>query len=287
MPICILILMLLINFSVRENPLFELSSSAVNRSAVKSEIVFIGDSSLASAVDSDFFSSLSGKSAVILNLTADGHGIAGLYNLIRHVFRNNSNVKDIVLMISPHNMTLEFSVGGYCSTLGDLDSIDAISLGLIDSFTCFKFLYFNSRGLVDYWKQILADKYVARMDFVKTFKNGGLSESEISEHYVLPENTKGFDAKWKEFALIDGFAGLNELNVVLMYGPLHSEYFRINKQKIYEKMRFLKKFEHLKIVEDIVTLPSSQMGNHVVHVDILGKKNSTSLVFLSIRNLLE
>lgn len=123
------LLFIYVNFVAKDpTALYEfLYEYQVNKLNTKKKIntVFVGDSSLGNAIDSDYFSEYTGLSSINLALTGL-YGYAGSYNMIKKCYAKHKNLKNIVIMQSLDMQTREVSYRGYRFTMTDYSDFNEL-----------------------------------------------------------------------------------------------------------------------------------------------------------------
>ena len=268
----------LINFSVINNPLYKKSQKRVLESYDSSQIVFVGDSSLEYGLDAQYFSKLcEGISVSNLALSAKGHDFAGTYNMLRHTIENNHDMKMIVIMHTPYIWYSEFSMGGYCSTLNDLDSAQPYDFGLINEFDCFKYHHANFKAIYESYRQTNAVNEKSK--FPNTYKNGKKNiYKEMDENIYTKFNSIG-STKMQEIKMIDEYLKDKKIKVIYVQGTFHSQLAKEYAFIIKKQQKVLKNLNNIIFVEKYLYPKNENMGNTENHVDASYKKESTKFYF--------
>jgi hypothetical protein len=275
----------LVGFSRTLHPLHAKSIKKIEESQHTSEVVFVGDSSLAFALDASLFSKLSNKSVSNLSLTAHGHGFSGTYNMIRHVINNNKEVKYIVIMNAPTSWDTNFLIGGYCSTLNGLDSTQALDFELIDYTDCFKFNYFNLKSIYDTYKQRAAEKK-SKEEPLKTYQNGGKNLSKDSKQNFTVSQIN-FRIKSKELKMIDEYLKDKEIKIIYVQGSLHYQMAKEYAGIINKQHQMLNELKNITFIHQYLYPKNESMGNSVSHVDVSYKEEATAFYHSIISPYLE
>jgi len=275
----------IIYYTTTHNSLYELSQKRINEvKNSNAEIVFIGDSSLGAGLDEKYFEKLSGKTTINLSTTAGAHNLSGSYNMIRHTIKNNKDVKLIVIMQTPFVWYKDFAIGGYCSTLNDLDFGKEIDLKLIEKLDCIKFKYLNLASISEYIQMKKANE--AHNNEVKTYKNDGRNiVVEVRNGLHSKINNIG-KTKIDEIKLIDEYVKNKNIKVVFIQGSLHEEIAKKYNSIIVEQQRILKSMENIIFVEEYLYPKNENMGDTENHVDISYKKESTYFYFEALKKFI-
>jgi len=312
LTVCLIVVVLIISLSQFINQatvnhvLYKLSQKHIKQSNKKNEIVFIGDSSLGTGINSAYFSKLSKMKVSSLPLSAGGHNLGATYNMIRHVVNNNNELKALVIMQAPSIWNEDFNLPGFCSTLNDLDSIEAKKLKLIGSYDCFKFHYFNIRAIYDAYRQNKAEskrqenrkqrkeKKISNetqnnekennlITTVKTYKNNGVDiklELKLNIHNRLNIIAK---SKESEINMIDRYLENKNVKVLYLQGTLHNQLALKYSNSIKRQHAILKKLKNIIFIEKFLYPKNENMGDAENHVDTSYKSKSTEFYYDAIK----
>ena len=89
------------------------------------DTLFLGDSSLRYAIDSDYFNSLSGLNSINLGLTLN-HGFAGSYNVLKRAI-NKNQIKNVIIVNTIEILKTEISYKGYFHSINSIDDLVSLS----------------------------------------------------------------------------------------------------------------------------------------------------------------
>jgi len=240
------------------------------------EVIFLGDSSLANGVNNELFAKLSKKEVLNLWTTGGGHNLAATYNLLRHVLNDLHHVQTIIIMHTPSVYGYNFLLGGYFSTLGDLDSKVPFQQHLLTykDFIVFYFLNLNSIG--EYLKMQKIQKMTANTT-PWTFKNGKITRplNKLQTEYLKIGETKAVELK-----MIDDLIAERNITTVYIQGPLHHDVYNRYHEIIHRQQTLIKKtFKHIIFIESYLYPQNENMGNTIDHVDKSYKDTATKFYY--------
>ena len=92
----------------------------------KYHTIFIGDSSLGNAIDSDFYSNATSNKSINLALTG-AYGYAGSYNILKKSIQYHPEIKNVVLMQSLDTLCRSTSYKGYLYTMDSINDYYELS----------------------------------------------------------------------------------------------------------------------------------------------------------------
>jgi hypothetical protein len=256
----------LVSFSITVHPLHVKSMNKIEQSKHSSEVVFVGDSSLKDSIDASVFSTLSKKSVSNLWLTAHGHGFPGTYNMIRHAINNNKDVKYIVIMHTPSSWDTNFLIGGYCSTLNNLNSTKILDLEFIDDLDCFKFNYFNLKLIYEAYRQ-RHDDNKSNEKPPKTYRNGSKNISTDMKQNPFSVNQNHFESKSKELKMIDEYVENKNIKIIYVQGPLHYQMAIEYKDIINKQHQILNQLKNITFINQYLYPKNENMGDAWSHID--------------------
>lgn len=249
----------------------------------KSEIVFVGDSSLEYGIEEKYFSELISKTTSNLALTAGAHNISATFNMIRNIIKNNKEVKYIVIMQNPSIWQYNFSEGGYCTTLDYLTNNEVIEYKFLDKFGCFKYKYMNPVSI----KKSLKKAKEKNNGIEATYKNGLLDiNKELTDDKYIDYKKINF-LKQKEFKMIDDYLKNKNVKVFYVQGTLHHEIYLKYSQIIEKQHEILKTFKNITFIEEYLYPANENMGNAENHVDISYKRKSTEFFYLMLKDYIK
>lgn len=268
----------LVYLSTTQNLLYQQGQTRIQdiTSNKDAEVVFLGDSSLANAINNEFFEQLSNKKVLNLSLTGGGHNLASTYNLLRHIVKEKKKIKTIIIMHTPSVYGYDFLLGGYFSTLGDLDSDIARKNGLLSYKDFLAFYVLNLPSIKEYFtmRQVETNQHNAEP---WTFKNGKLTRpiNQLQREYL-----KIGASKKTELKMIDNLIKDKNITVVYIQAPLHHDVSTKYQDIIKQQQNLIKKtFKNITFIE-LYTYPKNEhMGNTIDHIDKSYKNTITKLYY--------
>lgn len=249
----------------------------------KSEIVFVGDSSLKYGLDEKYFSTLlNNKSVSNLALTAGAHNISATFNMIRNIIKNNDKIKYIVIMQNPSIWQYPFSDGGYCSTLDNLSNEEVIAYKFLDNISCFKYKYMNLKSIKKAFK-----KEKKSRDEEETYKNGLLNINEELNNNKYIDYELINSSKNKEFKMLDDYLQDKNVKVFYIQGTLHYDLYQKYSNVIDEQHKILREFKNITFIEKYLYPINENMGNAENHVHSSYKLESTKFFYEILKDYLK
>lgn len=234
--------------------------------------LFIGDSSLGNAIDSDEFSNLSSHTSI--NGALNGlYGYAGSYNMLKTAHRYNPNLRNVIVMQTLDMQTRKVAMDGYvrsCTSISDFtetdDKLDFIKEGIqyIRSIPLSIWAIKKDSLLVnDYIKQ----KGLYKPDSIQI----PLSVDKINT------NKSMYLIKIKEYCL------QHNLNMIYIHGPLYEEKIAVSHNYINETNRLLND-NNINFIGQTTPIKRSQLGNTEDHVNPKYKKEFTKIYYEILKN---
>lgn len=249
----------------------------------KSEVVFVGDSSLENGLNESYFSELlNNKSVSNLALTAGAHNLSATFNMIRNTIKNNDKIKYIVIMQNPSIWKYSFSEGGYCTTLDNLKNDEVLKYKFLDENSCFKYKYMNLKSV----KKALKFKKDIKNTLKKTYKNGLLDMNEELKSGKYIDYGVINTAKEREFKMIDEYLEDKNVKVFYVQGTLHYDLYLKYSFIIDKQHQILKKLKNITFIEKYLYPINENMGNTENHVDISYKLESTKFFYEILKDYL-
>lgn len=258
------------------------SKERVEQTKDNSQIVFVGDSSLEYGLDENYFSKLINKKVSNLALTAGAHNLSGTFNMIRNVVKNNNNIKYIIIMHNPSIWSHDFSEGGYCSTLDDLENTEVIKNTFINEFECFRYKYMNIKFIKKSFKQSKErkkEKY--------TYHDGLLDIKDKLSNNEFIEYGKINLLKYKEIKMIDDYLENKDIKVIYVQGTLHKEVYLKYSEVIKKQHDILKNLKNITFVEQYIYPLNENMGDAENHVHESYKLKSTEFYYSILKDYLK
>ncbi len=268
----------LVYFSTTHNILYQQGQERLEAiiSNPNTEVVFLGDSSLANGVNNELFAKLSKKEVLNLWTTGGGHNLAATYNLLRHVLNDLHHVQTIIIMHTPSVYGYDFLLGGYFSTLGDLDSKVPFQRHLLTYKDFMVFYFLNLNSITDY---LTMRKVQKKRTNTKpwTFKNGRITRplNKLQTEYLKIGETKEIELK-----MIDNLMAEKNITIVYIQGPLHNDVYSRYHEIIDRQQALIKKtFKHITFIETYLYPQNENMGNTIDHVDKSYKGTATKFYY--------
>lgn len=282
----ILVLSQLAFLSYTKNPLSIRSQERLNQ--VKkddSEIVFVGDSSLKYGLNENYFQTLLDNQYKVSNLalTANAHNLPATFNMIRHTIKNNKNVKYIIIMQTPSIWYTDFSQGGYCSTLDNLDNKLVEESNLLEPLACYKYKYLNLNAIKELKKQLEQTNRKS----IKTYKNGELNINKELKNNKFYKYNNIASSKIKEIKLIDNYLQDKKIKVFYIQGTLHYDVYRQYKKTIKKQHKILKSLNNITFIEKFIYPKNEKMGNSENHIASEYKNDVTKFYYEALKEYLE
>jgi len=275
----------LVYLSTTQNLLYQQGQQRIKEitSNKDAEIVFLGDSSLANAINNTLFEQLSNKKVLNLWLTGGGHNLASTYNLLRHILKEKKKIQTIIIMHTPSVYGYDFLLGGYFSTLGNLDSDTARKNELLGYKDFLAFYVLNLPGIKEYFTMKQVEKNQQSTE-PWTFKNEKLTRpvNQLQREYL-----KIGISKKTELKMIDDLVKDKNITVVYIQGPLHHDVSTKYQDIIKQQQSLIKKtFKNITFIESYTYPENKHMGNTIDHVDKSYKDTVTKLYYERLKQYL-
>lgn len=226
-------------------------------------IVFVGDSSLGSAIDSALFSKLSGSPSANLALSGT-HGVGASFNMIRRA-NDRHHVRTAIVMQSLNTMTRPDVVAGYFFTTPHLELTELSPIELAK-------LYLNYRTAKETIQQVLRrgfkheppvleGGYIAQ----KTRREGRDGpEEEVKNQPFLPGMVSAAEIDF--VVRIADYCESESIRCVYAHGPIYDGYCRTAMPYI-ESLNEAITGAGLEVVEGTpACLPLAEVGDQVDHI---------------------
>jgi len=268
----------MVYFSTTHNILYQQGQERLEDIATNpdAEVVLLGDSSLANGIDNELFAKLSGKKVLNLWTTGGGHNLAATYNLLRHVLKKLHHVQTVIIVHTPSVYGYDFLLGGYFSTLGDLDSKVPFEEDLLTYKDFMAFYFINLNSISEYLTMRKVQKKRTRKD-QWTFKNG---KKERPLNKVQREYLKLGETKAAELKMIDDLLAESNITAVYIQGPLHRDVYNKYHDLIGRQRELIKRsFKHIVFDEAYLYPENENMGNTIDHVDRSYRDISTKFYY--------
>ena len=272
----------LVYLSTTHNILYEQGQVRLQdiRSNPDAQIILLGDSSLANGINNELFTQFSGKKVLNLWTTGGGHNLASTYNLLRHVLKELQQVQTIIIMHTPSIYGYDFLLGGYFSTLGELDSEIPFKEGLLSYKDYLAFYFLNLNSISEYFKMRKVEVHKEKTD-PWTFKNGKIKRplNQVQAEYLKIGKRKAIELK-----MIDDLLSDSNLTVVYIQGPLHYDVYSKYHKIISQQQALIKKvFKHIKFVDTYLYPENINMGNTIDHIDKSYKDTATEFYYENLK----
>jgi len=280
----ITILGTLVYISTTHNILYLQGQSRIKeiKSHPNTEVVMLGDSSLANAINNKLFSQLSGKKVLNLWTTGGGHNLSATYNLLRHVLKELHHVQTIIIMHTPSIYGYDFLLGGYYSTLGTLDSTVPFENNLLHYKDNVSFYFLNLNSIPEYFKM---KKVQHQNTKPYTFHNGKIKRplNKTQTEYLKIGKTKE-----TELRIIDSLLTDKNITVVYIQGPLHHDVYDKYHDIISKQQLMIKKtFKHITFINTYFYPENINMGNTIDHVDKSYKDTATKFYYQQLKEYIK
>jgi hypothetical protein len=224
--------------------------------------LFIGDSSLGTAIDSDKFSNLSSQLSVNCALTGL-YGYAGSYNMLKTAKKYNSSLKNVILMQTLDMQTRKVAMDGYVrssSTISDFIETED-KLDFVQSYV----RYIQSIPLF-FWirkEDLLVNDYITQ---VRLYEPDSIQ---------IPLSIDSIKTDKCEYLIkIRDYCIQNDLNLIYIHGPLYEEKIAVSQKYIDEVNRILNT-HRINVIESTISIKKSQLGDQEDHVHPNYKKEFT------------
>lgn len=233
--------------------------------------LFIGDSSLGNAIDSNEFSILSSQKSVNCALTGL-YGYAGSYNILKTAHKYNPNLKNIILIQTLDMQTREVAMDGYVrsfTSISDFTETDD-KIGFIKSYI----QYIRSIPLLFWVKKdnLLVNDYI---------KQNGLYEPDSTQSSL---STSAINKnKIKYLIKIINYCLHNDLNIIYLHGPLYEEKISVSRNYIIEVNKLLNN-KNITLIKQTISIKKNQLGDNEDHVHPKYKKKFTKIYYDLIKN---
>jgi hypothetical protein len=233
--------------------------------------LFIGDSSLGNAIDSDEFSNLSSQTSINCALTGL-FGYAGSYNMLKTAHSYNSNLKNVIIMQTLNMQTRKVAMDGYVrssTSIADFTETDD-KINFVKNYI----QYIRSIPLFFWIKKdnLLVNDYI---------KQNGLYEPDSTQASLSVDaiNTD----KNKYLIKIRDYCLQHNINMIYIHGPLYQEKIAVSRNYIIEINKLLNNND-IAIIEQTIPIKESQLGDTADHVGPKYKKVFTKMYYELLKN---
>lgn len=241
----------------------------VAKSSSLIDTIIVGDSSAGNAIDSEVWSEISGTHAMNLSLTGS-FGLAGTYNMIRLSKVHLPKLKNVVIMQSIDIWHRPFVVEGFNETLFGMDSADfKLALSNMQFISSRLEALFNPREIYWWISYKLGSKSAAYVDGDYLVQGAPIASSTENVASWNDVSIRINSDQREVVFLIGQFCSRENLNCILVNGPISEAYIASNKGNAYVmdiKYFFTQKIPGITSVPELFVFPSSKIGDAVDHI---------------------
>jgi len=244
------------------------------------DTIFIGDSSLGNAINSDFFNSKSGLKSVNLALTGL-YGYSGSYNMLKKAYRNYS-IKNVILVHTLDMMTRPISYDGYLYSMDCFSDFTELKFNkkiiLIDK-SINNLMTFNNIKRLIIHSIFMINMYTIENDYIK---QGKAIEKNIK---ISPLRLKVNPDKILFLKKIVDYCKQHNLNLIYIHGP-HLD--NIDEQSIADigVINNAIKSTGIDLIETIPMVSRKEIGNQFDHIHPSHKLKMTMFYYNLIKERL-
>ena len=289
--VSVLLLSLLLNsldYSYTENDVIrKYQLNKINNNSFKDvSTIILGDSSSGNVISAQHLYKLSGLKSENLSLTA-AWGVEGSLGILKKSLASNKKIKNIVIIqtfdvwSSPLTKESLLELSSILNTLSTINLTDIISY------------YFNPREIIWFLRSFFGfNNELVEIDMENDYmkqKDGKYSNGEkvLSDDFSLNGRLFSID-KVGEISRLVSFCNDNNLNCILVNGPIHSKLAKQSKKYIQYIIRKLTFFSsEIQYIANISTFSNSKMGDSDDHLDVAYKKLATKKYYALIKPYLE
>lgn len=234
--------------------------------------LFIGDSSLGNAIDSDEFSTLSSQPTI--NCALNGlFGYAGSYNILKTMHKNHPELENVVIMQTLDMQTRNVSMPGYVRSINSMGDFTELELEykfkFIEEYTAYlrSTLSFNKGK-----KDIISNDYIIQSETLyDTSRLKPLSVNDINSNKI------------KFLEKIIDYCRIHNLNLIYIHGPMHEEKIQMSKAYI-DFVNLAISNSGITLIKDVVAIKKDHIGDNEDHVMPKYKKQYTSKFYQALKN---
>ena len=289
--VSVLLLSLLLNtldYSYTENDVIrKYQLNKINNNSFKDvSTIILGDSSSGNVISAQHFYKLSGLKSENLSLTA-AWGIEGSLGVLKKSLASNKKIKNIIIIQTFDVWSNPLTKESLLELSSILNALSTINLTDIISY------YFNPREIIWFLRSFFGFnnellEIDMENDFLKQrdskYSNG---ERVLSDDFSLNGRLFSID-KVGEISRLVSFCNDNNLNCILVNGPIHSKLAKQSKKYIQYIVRKLTFFSsEIQYITNISTFSNSKMGDSDDHLDVAYKKLVTKKYYALIKPYLE
>lgn len=288
------LIILICSFLLNKNALFinendlikEYQFKKINNDNFKSiNTLIIGDSSAGNAIDSKYFSKLSGLQTSNLALTGSW-GIAGSLGMLKIAYEKNSNIKNVIIIQTLGIWSRSYPYEAVFKLYPFNEAISDVGL--------YKYIIYSFNPKVFWWNlkdllKIIVGSYPSidpNTDFLKQDSNRFSNNKKFVTFESGMQNASISNDKINEFHKLESFCIEKNLNCIYAYGPIHNSIYNQTKDYINKVNNFLVNNFHIKYTTNIFNFDNTNMGDNIDHIDPQYKELSTERYFNKIKNML-
>jgi hypothetical protein len=237
--------------------------------------LFIGDSSLGNAIDSNEFSILSSQSTVNCALTGL-YGYAGSYNILKTVHQFHPELKNVIIMQALDMQTRKVSMEGYVRTINSIS--DFTELEIEDKIDFLNKYMSYVRSLPFKFK--VNQESIISKDYIKQV--GNFNPNRVQHPYSKSDinpNKNKFLTKLKDYC------SKHKLNLIYVHGPIFEDKLELSKEYIDSTNKLISS-SGIKLIDSVIPIKRSQLGNTIDHINPKYKKDFTRAYFELVENYL-
>ena len=237
------------------------------RSTPEVRTVFIGDSSLGNALNSEVFTDLSGQETLNLALTGS-YGYAGSYNMLKKTHRYHPEMRNVVVMHTPDMPTRGLSFEGYAKTITSIQ--DILELPFREMKLVLRPL-FNLRD-IQLAKNYDYSSYLSN-DYVRQNGVGDFEGKEISIPSDKLNRRKDYFLK----KIVD-YCDQHQLNLIYVHGPFYEESVKVSKNYLDLANEFIST-TGVNLITTVIAVPNGQLGDTDDHINPANKEEYTRIYY--------
>jgi hypothetical protein len=243
------------------------------------QTAFIGDSSLGNCISAKLYSELSETPTQNYALTGV-HGFAGIYNLLKHLHKQNQDLKNVVLMSSIQVWTREPSYLGYWRTMDTLN--DFYELTPTQKWKLVRarineivLSIFSPLGSLKTYFRVKSNSLTIENDYVKQIYEHEQSILLGRSGYEIEQINPG---RYLFLEKITKYAKTHQLNLIYVHGPMFENVVNSSTDYIAKVNQKLEK-TGIKLIPEITKLKESEVGDNLHHVHPRYKDRFTQYYF--------
>lgn len=236
------------------------------------DTIIVGDSSAGNAINANLFERLSNQKTLNLSLTGSW-GILGSLGIIKNVYLQNPNIKNIIIIHTLDIWNRPFSKNSMHELFSLKDRINTLGLKNVISNEI------NVKELKWFYEYILRKIKNKHFDVID-YRNDYLKQKEkqnFKKFYSLSNMSSG---KLDELKMLDDFCSSKKLNCIFANGPIINEI-------IYKSDSFLRDYDSvmkkskLIYIDHMFTYNAEKIGDSKDHV-LPKYKNEITLEYYNV-----